>query len=122
MDSHWWPVNSAVVGEGLQHTLTPYAVDLMTQFGMSVSNRPTPEQENDTYYLVEYAGDAKFDKFTPVAQDDGSTVSWHCDSDFGLGDFPGHAGHITSLYDCTCQYPSVFRLPCRHILHLHMQK
>ena len=37
---------------------------------------PIPE-----YHVVQYAaGDAKIDNFTPVARDDGSTVSWQCDA------------------------------------------
>ena len=111
---------------GLQLVLTPHAFDLlMTQFNMSIKYKSAPAPDCDPndpvaeYHVVQYTGETKIDNFTPVARDDGSTVSWQCDADFGIGDFSGHAGHRTSLRDCTCQYPSVFGLPCRHILHLH---
>ena len=112
--------------KGLELILTPHAFELlMTQFNMSLKYKSAPAPDCDTndpvpeYYVVQYAEKTTIDNFTPVARDDGSTVSWQCDADFGIGDFPAHAGHRTSLRDCTCQYPSVFGLPCRHILHLH---
>ena len=56
-----------------------------------------------------------------VTNDDGSVTSSQCNADFGLGDADA-AGHIATLHDCSCQFPSVFGLPCRHVLHLHTQQ
>lgn len=114
----------------LQSTLTGYAFDLvMSQFSLSVGYCSSP---NDTWegalsdsldsFVVKYAGAIKRTAFTPVLTEDGTITSWQCDADFGLGDFPGHAGHIATLRTCSCQFGNVFQLPCRHMLHLHLQQ
>ena len=106
----------------LQGKLTAYAFDLvMSQFALSIGYNSTPTWDTDSF-LVSYAGITKVTSFTPVLSEEGMITSWQCDADFGLGDFPGRAGHLTTLSHCTCQYPIVFQLPCRHILHLHFQQ
>ena len=105
----------------LQVKLTAYAFELvMSQFALSIGYNSSPT--DDGSFLVTYQGTTKATSFTPVLSDEGMITSWQCDADFGLGDFPGRAGHMTTLLDCTCQYPTVFQLPCRHILYLHFQQ
>ena len=113
----------------LQSTLTPYAFELvMAQFALSVSYKSTLLQDTEDFdalgveeYLVQYNGTLRVSGLSPVTNDDGSVTSWQCNADFGLGDADA-AGHIATLIDCSCQFPSVFRLPCRHVLHLHTQQ
>ena len=100
--------------------LTPYAVELlMAQYSLSASYQSTPEGDA---FRVTYAGNYNIHGFTPTVDEDGNITSWQCQSDFGVGEFqhPQIAGHVANFTSCTCQYPQVFRLPCRHILHLHV--
>jgi hypothetical protein len=103
--------------------ITPYAFDLLqAQYNMAMNYR-SEETECGKFKVVVndiISSAARENTFRPVVSENGLITSWRCHDDFGLSDSYECAGHLTDLTTCTCQYPNVFKLPCRHIFHLHI--
>ena len=111
----------------LANALTAFAFDLLlAQFTLAVNYQSAPDQNEEGKYQVTVSSSGRSnlapssDALRPVIGEDGMITSWRCQEDFGLAEAHECPGHQTDLYSCTCQFPIVFQLPCRHILHLHI--
>ena len=129
--------------KALQATLTPFAYEIvLAQFALAVKYKSQAADGDDLLddlqvFTVHSTNDVSMVGSTPIVGEDGLVNSWQCRADFGLADVsrfsgleqtwddalqdrPEAAGHRTTLEHCSCQFPKVFGLPCRHILHIHI--
>ena len=106
--------------------LTPYAVDLLkaqlaqsTHYasGKDALNDNFADDDNDIYQLTRLQP-ATANVNRPTTNEDGTFRSWQSDEDFGLTDSSTLPDRVTSRLQCSCQYPKVYQLPCRHMLAL----
>ncbi|NCG06736.1 MAG: hypothetical protein GWP37_07160 [Gammaproteobacteria bacterium] len=103
----------------LSRRITPYAFDICkAQYARALMYKC--DDVGDGVYTLTYAGQVKTSALTPTVGEDGKIVCWQCNADFGTDCDPTIAGHQTSLQDCTCQFFHCFRLPCCHMIMVHI--
>ena len=102
--------------------LTPYAADLLkAQLAHYASGESALFEDADPdldEYQVTRVTPCQPNGRTPTTNEDGTFRSWQADEDFGLNDSPVVKDRMSSKLCCSCQYPTCYRLPCRHELAL----
>ena len=109
------------MAEKLARKLTPYAAHIVrAQAAQSMlykrmNGQDLPIVEDGYVYIGINA------MMTTTFDDDNSspngvTPQWYQGMDHGLND-GGVAFHVSSWKSCSCQFPSCYQLPCRHMFH-----
>ena len=78
--------------------------------------------DEEPHYRVTHQGSKDAPSpFSLALDEDGNVATWQCLADFGLTPTDYHqAGHVVTLTSCTCNFLTCFRLPCRHVILLHL--